>query len=152
MLTPADRERYSRHLVLREIGVAGQEKLKAARVLIIGAGGLGAPSALYLAASGVGTLGVVDFDRVDVSNLQRQVLYDTASVGAPKAQAARERLLALNPQIELVAHQVELRSDNVLDLFRRYDLVLDGTDRFGTRYLANDACVILRKPLVSAAI
>ena len=152
MLTPADRERYSRHLVLREIGVAGQEKLKAARVLIIGAGGLGAPSALYLAASGVGTLGVVDFDRVDVSNLQRQVLYDTASVGAPKVQAARERLLALNPQIELVAHQVELRADNVLDLFRRYDIVLDGTDRFGTRYLANDACVILRKPLVSAAI
>ena len=152
MLTPADRERYSRHLVLREIGVAGQEKLKAARVLIIGAGGLGAPSALYLAACGVGTIGVVDFDRVDVSNLQRQVLYDTASVGAPKAQAARERLLALNPQIELVAHQVELRAANVLELFRRYDLVLDGTDRFGTRYLANDACVILRKPLVSAAI
>ncbi len=152
MLTPADRERYSRHLVLREIGVAGQEKLKAARVLIIGAGGLGSPSALYLAACGVGTIGVIDFDRVDVSNLQRQVLYDTASVGAPKAQAARERLLALNPQIELVAHQVELRADNVLDLFRRYDVVLDGTDRFGTRYLANDACVILRKPLVSAAI
>jgi molybdopterin/thiamine biosynthesis adenylyltransferase/rhodanese-related sulfurtransferase len=152
MLTPADRERYSRHLVLRQIGVAGQEKLKAARVLIIGAGGLGAPSALYLAASGVGTIGIVDFDRVDVSNLQRQVLYDTASVGAPKAQAARERLLALNPQIELVAHQVELRAANVLELFRRYDLVLDGTDRFGTRYLANDACVILRKPLVSAAI
>ena len=152
MLTPADRERYSRHLVLREIGVAGQEKLKAARVLIIGAGGLGSPSALYLAASGVGTLGVIDFDRVDVSNLQRQVLYDTASVGAPKAQAARERLLALNPQIELVAHQIELRADNVLDLFGRYDIVLDGTDRFGTRYLSNDACVILRKPLVSAAI
>jgi molybdopterin/thiamine biosynthesis adenylyltransferase/rhodanese-related sulfurtransferase len=152
MLTPADRERYSRHLVLREIGVAGQEKLKAARVLILGAGGLGAPSALYLAACGVGTIGVIDFDRVDVSNLQRQVLYDTARVGAPKVQAARERLLALNPQIEIVAHQVELRADNVLQLFQRYDLVLDGTDRFATRYLANDACVILRKPLVSAAI
>ncbi|HKU13332.1 MAG TPA: molybdopterin-synthase adenylyltransferase MoeB [Steroidobacteraceae bacterium] len=152
MLSPDDRERYSRHLVLREIGVAGQEKLKAARVLIIGAGGLGAPSALYLAASGVGTIGVVDHDRVDVSNLQRQVLYDTASVGTPKAQAARERLLALNPTIQLAAHQVELRADNVLQLFERYDIVLDGTDRFGTRYLANDACVILRKPLVSAAI
>ncbi len=151
-LTPADRERYSRHLVLREIGVAGQEKLKAARVLVLGAGGLGSPAALYLAASGVGTLGVIDFDTVDVSNLQRQVIYDTASVGMPKAAAARERLLALNPQIELVAHQVELRADNVLQLFARYDIVLDGTDRFGTRYLANDACVILRKPLASAAI
>jgi adenylyltransferase/sulfurtransferase len=152
MLTPADRERYSRHLVLREIGVAGQEKLKAARVLVIGAGGLGSPSALYLAASGVGTIGVVDFDSVDVSNLQRQVIFDTASVGTAKAAAARARLLALNPHIELVAHQVELRADNVLQLFERYDIVLDGTDRFGTRYLANDACVILRKPLVSAAI
>jgi molybdopterin/thiamine biosynthesis adenylyltransferase/rhodanese-related sulfurtransferase len=152
MLTPADRERYSRHLVLREIGVAGQEKLKAARVLVIGAGGLGSPSALYLAASGVGTIGVVDCDSVDVSNLQRQVIYDTASIGAPKAAAARARLLALNPDIELVAHQVELRADNVLQLFERYDVVLDGTDRFGTRYLSNDACVILRKPLVSAAI
>ena len=152
MLTPADRERYSRHLVLREIGVAGQEKLKAARVLVIGAGGLGSPSALYLAASGVGTIGVIDFDRVDVSNLQRQVIYDTASVGTPKATAARARLLSLNPNIELVAHQVELRADNVLQLFERYDIVLDGTDRFGTRYLSNDACVILRKPLVSAAI
>jgi adenylyltransferase/sulfurtransferase len=152
MLTPADRERYSRHLVLREIGVAGQEKLKAARVLVIGAGGLGSPSALYLAASGVGTIGVIDCDTVDMSNLQRQVIYDTASVGTPKATAARDRLLALNPQIELVAHQVELRANNVLQLFADYDLVLDGTDRFGTRYLANDACVILRKPLVSAAI
>ena len=152
MLTPADRERYSRHLVLREIGVAGQEKLKAARVLVVGAGGLGSPSALYLAASGVGTIGVIDFDTVDVSNLQRQVIFDTASVGTPKATAARARLLALNPHIELVAHQVELRADNVLQLFERYDIVLDGTDRFGTRYLSNDACVILRKPLVSAAI
>ena len=152
MLTPADRERYSRHLVLREIGVAGQEKLKAARVLVLGAGGLGSPSALYLAASGVGTLGVIDFDKVDVSNLQRQVIYDAASVGTPKVAAAKNRLLALNPQIELIAHQVELRADNVLQLFERYDIVLDGTDRFGTRYLANDACVILRKPLVSAAI
>jgi sulfur-carrier protein adenylyltransferase/sulfurtransferase len=152
MLTPADRERYSRHLVLREIGVAGQEKLKAARVLVIGAGGLGSPSALYLAASGVGTIGVIDFDSVDVSNLQRQVIFDTASVGTPKAAAARARLLSLNPHIDLVAHQVELRADNVLQLFGRYDIVLDGTDRFGTRYLSNDACVILRKPLVSAAI
>jgi sulfur-carrier protein adenylyltransferase/sulfurtransferase len=152
MLTPADRERYSRHLVLREIGVAGQQKLKAARVLVVGAGGLGSPAALYLAACGVGTIGVIDCDKVEVSNLQRQVIYDSASVGLPKALAARQRLLALNPSIELIAHQVELRADNVLQLFERYDVVLDGTDRFGTRYLANDACVILRKPLVSAAI
>lgn len=152
MLTSDDLARYSRHLTLREIGAAGQEKLKAARVLVIGAGGLGSPSALYLAASGVGTLGVVDNDRIDVSNLQRQVLYDSASVGRPKAEVARQRLLALNPQIELVAHQVELRAANVREIFAGYDLVLDGTDRFTTRYLSNDACVILRKPLVSAAI
>jgi len=151
-LTAADLARYSRHLSLREIGVAGQEKLKAARVLIIGAGGLGSPSALYLAASGVGRIGVIDNDSVDVSNLQRQVLYDTASVARPKAEAARERLLALNPLIDLVAHQVELRAANAREIFDRYDIVLDGTDRFATRYLANDACVLTSKPLVSAAI
>lgn len=152
MLTSDDLARYSRHLALREIGVAGQEKLKAARVLVIGAGGLGSPAALYLAASGVGTIGVIDNDRVDVSNLQRQVLYDSDSVGQPKAEMARQRLLALNPQIELIAHQVELRAANVREIFAGYDIVLDGTDRFATRYLSNDACVILRKPLVSAAI
>lgn len=151
-LTPADLARYSRHLSLREVGVEGQQKLKAARVLLVGAGGLGSPAALYLAASGVGTLGVIDNDKVDVSNLQRQVLYDTGSVGRPKAEAAKQRLLALNPEIELVAHPVELRAANVRDIFSRYDVVLDGTDRFTTRYLSNDACVILRKPLVSAAI
>ena len=152
MLTSADQARYSRHLALREIGVAGQEKLKAARVLVIGAGGLGSPSTLYLAASGVGTLGVIDNDRVDVSNLQRQVIYDSAAVGESKAAAARERLLALNPQIQVIAHDVELRAANVRELFSAYDVVLDGTDRFSTRYLSNDACVLLRKPLVSAAI
>ena len=151
-LSPADLARYSRHLALREIGVQGQEKLKAARVLLVGAGGLGSPAALYLAASGVGTIGVIDNDRVDVSNLQRQVLYDTQSVGRPKADAAKERLLGLNPEIELVSHPVELRASNVREIFSRYDVVLDGTDRFNTRYLTNDACVILRKPLVSAAI
>lgn len=151
-LTPADLARYSRHLVLREVGVEGQQKLKAAKALILGAGGLGSPAALYLAASGVGTIGVIDNDRVDVSNLQRQVLYDTDSVGRPKAEAAKQRLLALNPEIELVAHAVELRAANVRDIFSRYDVVLDGTDRFTTRFLSNDACVILRKPLVSAAI
>jgi adenylyltransferase/sulfurtransferase len=151
-LSPADLARYSRHLALHEIGVHGQEKLKAARVLLVGVGGLGSPAALYLAASGVGTLGVIDNDRVDISNLQRQVLYDTHSVGRFKAEVATEKLLALNPQIELVAHAVELRAANVREVFSRYDVVLDGTDRFTTRYLSNDACVILRKPLVSAAI
>ncbi len=151
-LSAADLARYSRHLTLREIGLEGQEKLKAAKVLLVGAGGLGSPAALYLAASGVGTIGLIDNDRVDVSNLQRQVLYDTHSVGRPKADAAKERLLALNPEIELVAHPVELRAANVRDIFSGYDMVLDGTDRFTTRYLSNDACVILRKPLVSAAI
>jgi molybdopterin/thiamine biosynthesis adenylyltransferase/rhodanese-related sulfurtransferase len=151
-LSPSDLARYSRHLALREIGVAGQEKLKAARVLVIGAGGLGSPSILYLAAAGVGTLGIVDFDKVDVSNLQRQVLFDAASVGEPKAEAAAKRLRALNPDLDVIAHQVELRAHNVLDIFKDYDLILDGTDRFATRYLVNDACVILGKPLVSAAI
>ena len=151
-LSATDLTRYSRHLCLREIGVQGQEKLKAAKVLLIGAGGLGSPAALYLAASGVGTIGVIDNDRVDVSNLQRQVLYETGSVGRLKAQAARERLLALNPEIEIVPHAVELRAANAREIFSNYDIVLDGTDRFATRYLSNDTCVILRKPLVSAAI
>jgi len=151
-LSPADLARYSRHLALREIGIAGQEKLKAAKVLVIGAGGLGSPSILYLAAAGVGTIGIVDFDKVDVSNLQRQVLFDTASIGEPKAEAAAKRLRALNPDINVVAHQVELRANNVREIFKDYDIVLDGTDRFATRYLTNDACVILGKPLVSAAI
>lgn len=151
-LSPADLARYSRHLSLREVGVPGQEKLKAAKVLLVGAGGLGSPAALYLAASGVGTIGVVDNDRVDVSNLQRQVLFDTQSVGRLKADAAKERLLGLNPEIELVSHPVELRAANVREIFSQFDVVLDGTDRFTTRYLSNDACVLLGKPLVSAAI
>src|SRR5215471_7077476 len=151
-LSPSDLARYSRHLALREIGVAGQEKLKAAKVLVIGAGGLGSPSILYLAAAGVGTIGIVDFDKVDVSNLQRQILFASASVGAPKAEVAKARLLELNPDLKIHAHQVELRAANVLEIFSNYDIVLDGTDRFATRYLTNDACVLQRKPLVSAAI
>ena len=151
-LTAAERERYQRHLSLEEVGPAGQEKIKAARVLIIGAGGLGSPAALYLAASGVGTIGIVDCDRVDVTNLQRQVLFDTASVTRSKAVAASERLLALNPGINVVAHEVELRAANVLQILGGYDFVLDGTDRIATRYVVNDACVILGKALVSAAI
>jgi sulfur-carrier protein adenylyltransferase/sulfurtransferase len=151
-LTPAELARYSRHLSLSNFGLAGQEKLKAARVLVIGAGGLGSPALLYLAAAGVGTLGIVDFDRVDLSNLQRQVLFDTDSVGQGKAEAARARLLALNPHLHIQLHADELRAANVLDIVRHYDVVLDGTDRFGTRYIVNDACVLLGKPLISAAI
>lgn len=151
-LTAAERERYQRHLTLEEVGPAGQEKLRAARVLVVGAGGLGSPAALYLAASGVGTLGLVDCDRVDASNLQRQVLFDAASVGRPKVDVARERLLGLNPHIEVRAHAVELRASNAMDILRDYDVVLDGTDRIPTRYVVNDACVLLGKALVSAAI
>jgi adenylyltransferase/sulfurtransferase len=144
--------RYARHLALSEFGMQGQQKLRTARVLVVGAGGLGSPASLYLAASGVGTLGIVDCDRIDLSNLQRQVLFATAEIGRSKSEAARERLIALNPGIRVVSHDVELRAANVLDVLRDYDVVLDGTDRLGTRYVVNDACVILRKPLVSAAI
>jgi adenylyltransferase/sulfurtransferase len=151
-MSPQESIRYSRHLSLPEIGVAGQQKLRAARVLLIGAGGLGSPSSLYLAASGVGTLGLIDYDHIDISNLQRQILYDDNSVGRSKVQAAQERLRALNPQVAVIAHEVRLSAANVCPIVRDYDLVLDGSDRFGTRYLANDACVIERKPLVSAAI
>ena len=151
-LSPAERERYSRHLLLPEIGAAGQEKLKAARALIIGAGGLGSPASLYLAAAGIGTLGIVDHDRVELSNLQRQLLFDTADIGASKALRAQDRLRALNPEINVIAHELELRADNALELLRNYDCVLDGSDRLATRYLVNDACVLLRRPLVSAAI
>jgi molybdopterin/thiamine biosynthesis adenylyltransferase/rhodanese-related sulfurtransferase len=151
-LSPADQRRYSRHLKLAEIGAEGQRRLKAARVALIGAGGIGSPAGLYLAAAGVGTLGLVDFDSVDESNLQRQVLFDTASVGASKAEAGRARLEALNPAIRVVAHAIELRAANVREIFEQYDLIIDGSDRLGTRYLVNDACVLYRKPLVSAAI
>lgn len=151
-LTPTELARYSRHLSLADVGMAGQEKLRAARVLVIGAGGLGSPSLLYLAAAGVGTLGIVDFDKVDVSNLQRQVLFATSAVGHSKARSAAARLTALNPHIEVHAHETELRAANVMALIDAYDIVVDGTDRFDTRYLVNDACVLLGKPLVSAAI
>jgi adenylyltransferase/sulfurtransferase len=151
-LSASERARYQRHLSLGEIGVEGQEKLKAARVLIVGAGGLGSPAALYLAAAGCGTLGLVDFDRVDVSNLQRQVLFDSAALAQPKAEAGRARLAALNPEIRVVAHPLELKAANVRALLADYDLVVDGSDRLSTRYLVNDACVLLGRPLISAAI
>ncbi len=151
-LSAGERERYSRHLLLPEIGEAGQQKLKAARVLVVGAGGLGSPASLYLAAAGIGTLGIVDHDRVDLSNLQRQVLFDGASIGASKAIAAQARLRALNGEINVVAHEFELRAANGLEVMQQYDCIIDGSDRLATRYLVNDGCVLLKRPLVSAAI
>ena len=139
-------KRYSRHLIMPEVGVDGQRKLKAAKVLCIGAGGLGSPVAMYLAAAGVGTIGLVDFDVVDFSNLQRQILHSTPDVGKPKLQSAKEKLHALNPEIEIRTHEVALSSQNALQLFEPYDIIVDGTDNFPTRYLVNDACVILGKP------
>jgi len=151
-LTPAEIRHYSRHLIMPEVGTAGQRKLKAARVLTIGAGGLGSPLGLYLAAAGVGTLGVVDFDVVDETNLHRQVLYGRSSVGRPKIQAAVERLRDLNPHIRIVPHETRLDSGNALELFRDYDVIVDGTDNFPTRYLVNDACVLSGKPNVYGSI
>jgi adenylyltransferase/sulfurtransferase len=145
-LTNAEVERYSRHLILPEVGPEGQRKLKAARVLCVGAGGLGSPAALYLAAAGVGTLGIIDFDAVDASNLQRQILHGTPDVGRSKLQSARDRLSALNPEVRVETHEVALSSSNAFALFKEYDVILDGTDNFATRYLVNDACVLLRKP------
>jgi len=152
MASPIDPARYARHLALPEIGVAGQQKLAAGSVLIIGAGGLGSPSGLYLAAAGVGRIGLLDHDRIEVSNLQRQVLFDTQHVGQGKAETARARLAALNPDIEVVAHAQKLVAGNAERLFAPYDVIIDGTDRLATRYLVNDTCVLLGKPLVSAAI
>ena len=139
-------KRYSRHLILPEVGMEGQKKLKAARVLCIGAGGLGSPVAMYLAAAGVGTIGIVDFDVVDFSNLQRQILHGTPDVGRPKLQSASDRLQALNPNVKVELYDTALTSENALQLFKGYDVIVDGTDNFPTRYLVNDACVILGKP------
>jgi molybdopterin/thiamine biosynthesis adenylyltransferase/rhodanese-related sulfurtransferase len=151
-LSKEEIQRYSRHLIMPEVGMEGQLKLKRARVLTIGTGGLGAPLGLYLAAAGVGHLGLVDFDVVDSSNLQRQVTFTTADVGKPKSEAAKARLLALNPAIEIVSYETRLTSDNALELFREYDIIVDGTDNFPTRFLVNDACVLLGKPNVYGSI
>jgi sulfur-carrier protein adenylyltransferase/sulfurtransferase len=147
-----DRARFARHIALSEIGIEGQRRLAAASVLVVGAGGLGSPAALYLAAAGVGTIGLVDHDRIDISNLQRQILYTTAEVGAGKAVTAASRLAALDPGIRVIAHDVKLTASNAAQLFSQYDVILDGTDRLAVRYLINDACVLGGKPLVSAAI
>jgi sulfur-carrier protein adenylyltransferase/sulfurtransferase len=144
--------RYSRHLIMPEVGMEGQQKLKAAKVLCIGAGGLGSPLALYLAAAGVGTLGIVDFDVVDFTNLQRQIIHSTADVGRPKLESAAEKLKAINPYVNLRTFNTRLSSENALDLFREFDIVADGTDNFPTRYLVNDACVLTGKPNVYGSI
>lgn len=151
-LSAAEIGRYSRHLLLPEVGVEGQQKLKAARVLLIGAGGLGSPAALYLAAAGVGTLGIVDFDTVDVTNLQRQILHGTSDVGRPKLASAIDRIREVNPHVTVIPHETRFSSANALGLVRQYDLVVDGTDNFATRYLVNDACVLSGVPNVYGSI
>jgi molybdopterin/thiamine biosynthesis adenylyltransferase/rhodanese-related sulfurtransferase len=151
-LTPAEVERYSRHLIIPEIGTVGQRRLKNAKVLVIGAGGLGSPALLYLAAAGVGTLGIIDDDDVDLSNLQRQVIHGVADVGRPKIESARDAITALNPLVDVRLHDVRLDASNALELFADYDLVLDGADNFATRYLVNDAAAILGKPYVWGSI
>jgi sulfur-carrier protein adenylyltransferase/sulfurtransferase len=150
--TPHEITRYSRQLMLQDFGARGQKRLAQAKVLVVGMGGLGCPAAQYLAAAGIGTLGLVDFDRVDLSNLQRQVLHHTADIGRLKTESAREKLSALNPCITLRTHDTSLTANNALVLFGEYDVVLDGTDTFATRYLINDACVLAGKPNVSASV
>jgi adenylyltransferase/sulfurtransferase len=151
-LTPAEVERYSRHLIIPEIGTIGQRRLKNAKVLVIGAGGLGSPALLYLAAAGVGTIGIIDDDAVDLSNLQRQVIHGVADVGRPKTESARDAIAALNPLVDVRLHDVRLDASNALELFAGYDLILDGADNFATRYLVNDAAAILGKPYVWGSI
>lgn len=145
-------ERYARHIILDEVGEEGQEKLLASRVLVIGAGGLGSPALMYLAAAGVGTLGIVDFDVVDASNLQRQVIHGTDNVGEAKVASAAERIADINPEVRVIAHRTRFGPENALSLVGDYDLVVDGSDNFTTRYLLNDACFFARKPLVSGAL
>jgi adenylyltransferase/sulfurtransferase len=151
-LTREELTRYARHVILPEVGIDGQRRLKSARVLCVGAGGLGSPATMYLAAAGVGTIGIVDYDEVDASNLQRQILHDTAAMGRPKVESAKDRLKAINPNVSVEMHHVRLTSANALDILGRYDVILDGADNFPTRYLVNDACVLLGKPNAFGAI
>jgi adenylyltransferase/sulfurtransferase len=152
MLTAEELERYARHIVLREVGGPGQAALKGARVLVVGAGGLGAPVLLYLAAAGVGTLGIVDDDTVSLSNLQRQVIHATPDIGRPKVESAADVIRRLNPHVSLEAHANRIAADNAVDLISRYDIVADGSDNFATRYLVSDACYFAQRPLVTAAV
>jgi sulfur-carrier protein adenylyltransferase/sulfurtransferase len=151
-LTKEEVARYSRHLIIPDVGVDGQKRLKNAKVLVVGAGGLGSPALLYLAAAGVGTLGIVEFDVVDESNLQRQIIHGQSDVGRPKAESARDSIAEINPFVKVNLHQTHLSSENALDIFRDYDLIVDGTDNFATRYLVNDAAVLLGKPYVWGSI
>ncbi len=151
-LTVDEVRRYSRHLIIPDVGMTGQKRLKNAKVLCVGAGGLGSPALLYLAAAGVGTLGVVDFDVVDESNLQRQVIHGQSDVGRPKAESARDSIREINPYVNVIVHKERLDSDNAMQIFAGYDLIVDGTDNFATRYLVNDACVLLGKPYVWGSI
>lgn len=151
-LSPDQIRRYSRHMLIPEVGPAGQRKISQGSVLVVGTGGLGSPAAYYLAAAGVGRLGLIDGDRVDVSNLGRQILHSTPDVGRPKVESAAEKLRKLNPEIEVVTHEGRLESSNALNLFRRYDIMVDGTDNFATRYLINDACVLTGRPFVHGSV
>ncbi|MHB1613701.1 MAG: ThiF family adenylyltransferase, partial [Actinomycetes bacterium] len=151
-LTVDEVRRYSRHLIIPDVGMAGQKRLKNARVLCVGAGGLGSPTLLYLAAAGVGTLGIVDYDTVDESNLQRQIIHGQSDIGRPKAESARDSVKEINPYVDVVLHTERLDSSNALEIFAGYDLIVDGTDNFATRYLVNDACVLLGKPYVWGSI
>jgi len=151
-LTVDEVRRYSRHIIIPEVGMVGQKRLKNAKVLCVGAGGLGSPSLLYLAAAGVGTLGIVEFDTVDESNLQRQIIHGQSDIGRSKAESARESVLEVNPHVNVIVHDTRLDNDNVLEIFAGYDLIVDGTDNFATRYMVNDACVLLGKPYVWGSI
>jgi adenylyltransferase/sulfurtransferase len=151
-LTIDEVRRYSRHLIIPDVAMAGQKRLKNSRVLAIGAGGLGSPTLMYLAAAGVGTLGVIDYDTVDESNLQRQIIHGQSDIGRSKAQSARDSILEINPLVKVVVHEERLENDNVFEIFEQYDLIVDGTDNFATRYLVNDACVLLGKPYVWGSI
>ena len=151
-MTPDQVKRYSRHIIMGDVGSVGQRKLMQAKALIIGAGGLGSPAAVYLSLAGVGTVGLVDFDVVELSNLQRQILHHTPDVGRPKLESARDNIHAYNPDVNVVLHEVRLESDNAMDIISQYDLVVNGADNFATRYLVNDACYLLNKPLVDGSI
>jgi molybdopterin/thiamine biosynthesis adenylyltransferase len=151
-LTVDEVRRYSRHLIIPDVGMAGQKRLKNAKVLVIGAGGLGSPALLYLAAAGVGTLGIAEFDEVDESNLQRQIIHGQSDIGRPKAESARDSIREANPLVNVVVHDERLDNDNVMGIFEQYDLIVDGTDNFATRYMVNDAAVLLGKPYVWGSI
>jgi sulfur-carrier protein adenylyltransferase/sulfurtransferase len=151
-LTVDEVRRYSRHLIIPDVGMDGQKRLKNAKVLAVGAGGLGSPTLMYLAAAGVGTLGIVEFDEVDESNLQRQIIHSQADIGRSKAQSAKDTVLGINPLVNVVLHEERLEAENVMDIFSQYDLIVDGTDNFATRYLVNDACVLLNKPYIWGSI